>query len=384
MSADPNSRPLNTWIDAMFMRGGTSKGLFFREQDLPPAGPQRDRVFTGALGSPDPFGRQLDGMGGGISSLSKVVSVAPSSRPDADVEYTFGQVAVREAAVDYSGNCGNLSPAVVPFALLAGIHEVDDDGPASVIAHNTNTGKLIEVRLEVADGAAVTSGDFVLPGVAGSGAPIELRYLDPSGSRTSGALPTGCSVDTLEGGGRSIEVSLVDVATPMVFVAATDLGLTGAELPEALDADAELAALVERTRRAGAVAMGLCAVPEDAPQSVPKIAMVAPPADSVLLDGTAVPAEECDVLIRAASMGLSHRAIPGTSAMCAAAAANIEGTVVQRSSTSSGSELRIATPSGVVSCAADVSPQDGAVSVTAASLFRTARPLMRGQVALPQ
>ncbi|MBZ6376457.1 MAG: acetylornithine aminotransferase, partial [Kocuria palustris] len=119
MSADPNSRPLNTWIDAMFMRGGTSKGLFFREQDLPPAGPQRDRVFTGALGSPDPFGRQLDGMGGGISSLSKVVSVAPSSRPEADVDYTFGQVAVREAVVDYSGNCGNLSAAVVPFALLA-------------------------------------------------------------------------------------------------------------------------------------------------------------------------------------------------------------------------------------------------------------------------
>ncbi|KUG56029.1 acetylornithine aminotransferase [Kocuria palustris] len=370
------------WIDAMFMRGGTSKGLFFCEQDLPPAGPQRDRVFTGALGSPDPFGRQLDGMGGGISSLSKVVSVAPSSRPDADVDYTFGQVAVREAVVDYSGNCGNLSAAVVPFALLAGIHEVDDDGPASVIAHNTNTGKLIEVRLEVADGVAVTSGDFVLPGVAGSGAPIELRYLDPSGSRTSGVLPTGRSVDRLDVGDREIEVSLVDVATPMVFVAAADLGLTGTELPDALDADADLAALMERIRRAGAVAMGLCETSEDAPQSVPKIAMVAPPAESTLLDGTDVPAADCDVLIRAVSMGLSHRAIPGTSAMCAAAAANIDDTVVQRCAASSGSELRIATPSGVVAAAADVCVEDGAPSVAAASLFRTARPLMRGQVAL--
>lgn len=299
------------------------------------------------------------------------------------MDYTFGQVSVREAVVDYSGNCGNLSAAVVPFALLAGIHEIPDDGPASVIAHNTNTGKLIEVRLEVADCVAVTSGDFVLPGVAGSGAPIELRYLDPSGSRTRGALPTGSSVDTLDVGDHSVEVSLVDVATPMVFVAATDLGLTGAELPDALDADVELAGLLERIRRAGAVAMGLCETADDAPQSVPKLAMVAPAADSTLLDGTDMPAQDCDVLIRAVSMGLSHRAIPGTSALCAAAAANIDGTLVQRCSARSGSELRIATPSGVVACAADVSTADGAPSVAAASLFRTARPLMRGQVALP-
>ena len=373
---------LETWINATFMRGGTSKGVFFDERDLPAAGPERDRVFTSALGSPDPFGRQLNGMGGGISSLSKVVSVAVSRRDDADLDYTFGQVAVDEPVVDYAGNCGNLSSAVVPFALLAGIYKVDGDGPAHVRVYNTNTDKLIHVRLNVTDGIADTVGEFVLPGVAGTGSPIELHYLNPGGSKTGAVLPTGNPVDVLDLGNRTVEVSLVDAANPVVFVAAADLGLSGTELPATLDAAPDVMALLDCVRRAGAVAMGLCTTPEAAPLAIPKIAMVAAPADGILLDGTQVPASYCDIVVRAVSMGLVHRAIPGTAALCAVTAANVPGTIVERLSSSSGADLRIATPSGVVTSAADVTVDATGPSVAGASLFRTARALMRGQVAV--
>lgn len=377
-------RPVTAWLDATFMRGGTSKGLFFDERELPAPGPGRDRIFTSALGSPDPFGRQLDGMGGGISSLSKVVTVVASDRPGADVDYTFGQVAVGQSVVDYSGNCGNLAAAVVPFALLTGILKAEVDGPARVMAYNTNTGKLIAVQIHVSNGVAETSGDFVLPGVAGSGSPIELQYLNPGGSRTGTVLPTGNVVDVLDVGDRTIEVSLIDAATPMVFVAATDIGLTGAEMPDELDSDAEVMSRLDRIRRAGAVAMDLCTAPEFAPRAVPKVAIVAPPAVTTLLDGALVQEQDCDVLARVVSMEAFHRAIPGTSALCVATAANIAGTVVERCAAASGTELRIATPSGVVTCAAEVSIENGVPLVAAASLFRTARPLMRGQVAIPQ
>ncbi|WP_406021796.1 2-methylaconitate cis-trans isomerase PrpF family protein [Nocardioides sp. NBC_00850] len=371
---------MSTWIDATFMRGGTSKGMFFNEVDLPSPGPERDHIFTSALGSPDPFGRQLDGMGGGISSLSKVVSVTASDRPDADLEYTFGQVAVDEAVVDYSGNCGNLSSAVVPFALLAGIYKVDRDGPASVVVHNTNTDKLIAIKLQVTDGVAATNGEFVLPGVATTGSPIELQYLSPGGSKTGALLPTGNPIDTIDLGDRTIEASLIDAANPMVFVAAADLGLKGSEMPQDLDADPATMALLDRIRRAGAVAMGMSATPKDASLAVPKVAIVAPPADTTLLDGTHVPAADSDIVARTVSMELVHRAIPGTAALCAATAANIPGTVVERHSTSNGRDLRIATPSGVVTSAADVTVEDGVTTVVGASLFRTARALMRGQI----
>ncbi|MFC9679220.1 2-methylaconitate cis-trans isomerase PrpF family protein [Streptomyces sp. NPDC056948] len=373
---------MSMWISATFMRGGTSKGVFFDESALPGPGPERDRIFTGTLGSPDPFGRQLDGMGGGISSLSKVVSVAASQRADADLEYTFGQVAVDEAVVDYSGNCGNLSSAVVPFALLAGIITIDTDGPARVVVHNTNTDKLIVVRLHVTDGLADTTGDFALPGVAGTGSPIELQYLNPGGSKTGTVLPTGKPVDVLDLGDRAIEASLVDAANPMVFVDAADLGLTGTETPQDLDADPAVMALLDRIRRVAAVAMGLCSTPEDAPLAVPKVAMVAAPTDTVLLDGTPVPSEDCDIITRTVSMELVHRAIPGTAALCASTAANIPGTVVERLSSGTGTELRVATPSGVVASGAEVTIDAGVPTVAGASLFRTARALMRGQVAI--
>ena len=371
------------WIDATFMRGGTSKGLFFCERDLPPAGPERDQVFTAALGSPDPFGRQLDGMGGGSSSTSKVVAVTVSERPGVALEYMFGQVAVGEAVVDYSGNCGNLSSAVVPFALLTGLLAAPPDGLASVRMLNTNTGKLIDVRLDVRDGVAATTGDLVLPGVAGTGAAIELSYLHPAGSRTSGALPTGRPVDLLDVGDRQLAASLVDVASPMVFVVAADVGLTGAEPPDDLDSRADLLVLLDRVRRAAAVAMGMCATPDEAPLAFPKVAVVAPPVDTVLLDGTHAAADDCDVVVRTLSMGVTHRAVPGTAALCAAAAAAIPGTVLHRASAGTVPGLRIATPSGVVVAAADVRVERDRVEVAGASLFRTARALMRGQVAVP-
>lgn len=373
---------MTQWIDAVLMRGGTSKGLFFDERDLPPGGPERDRVFTGVLGSPDPFGRQLDGLGGGSSSTSKVVSVAVSDRADADLAYTFGQVAVDAALVDYSGNCGNLSSAVVPFALLTGLLEVPTDGTATVRLLNTNTDTIIVVRLPVGGGVAATEGDLVLPGVAGSGAPIELQYLDPAGSRTSGALPTGRPVDVLDAGDRQVEASLVDVASPMVFVPAAAVGLDGSERPADLDADTAVLASLDELRRAAAVAMGMCARPDEAPLAFPKIAVVAPPAPSTLLDGSHVPAGAADVLLRTLSMGVTHLAVPGTAALCAAAAAAIPGTVVHAASSGTAPRLRIATPSGVVVAAADVDVEDDRVTVAGASLFRTARALMRGQAAV--
>ncbi|WP_262107451.1 2-methylaconitate cis-trans isomerase PrpF family protein [Arthrobacter sp. Marseille-P9274] len=373
------------WIDTTFMRGGTSKGLFFRDQDLPAPGPDRDQVFLLALGSPDPFGRQLDGMGGGLSSLSKVVSVAVSNRPDTDLEYTFGQVAVDAPLVDYSGNCGNLSSAVVPYALESGLLRLAD-GPQTVSVFNTNTAKQIRVHLQVRQGVAAVAGDLIVPGVAATGAPIELEYLQPGGARTGTLLPTATVRETLIWEGQGYETSLIDAANPTVFVRAKDLGILGDELPDQLDADAALQARLEGIRRAGAVAMGMAHNPESAPQAVPKIALVAEPRISKLLDGTTIDSASCDLTMRVISMGQTHRATPGTTALCAAVAAQIPDSIVHTvlPDDINPQALRIATPSGVVTAGANVNRSAGGQpTAESASLYRTARPLMRGQVALP-
>ncbi|SDQ48925.1 hypothetical protein SAMN04489765_0615 [Tsukamurella pulmonis] len=370
------------WIDAVFLRGGTSKGLFFRETDLPPPGPERDGLYLRALGSPDPFGRQLDGMGGGLSSLSKVVAVRASDRPGVDLEYTFGQAAIREPVMDYSGNCGNLSAAVVPFALGAGLLALDD-GDHAVVVHNTNTDKSLRVRLTVVGGAAATEGALAIPGVPGTGAAVELEYLDPGGARTGSLLPGGGPRTRLRFEGRDYAASLLDAATPMVFVAAGELGVTGTETPEDLDADAGLQARLDGLRRAGAVAMGLADRPEEAPLAVPKIAVVAGPRATRTIDGTELPADASDVVVRTISMGQTHRAIPGTAALAVAVAAAVPGSLVAEAASRAEGDVRIATPSGVVTARAVVASRpDGPHAVTA-SLLRTARPLMRGQVAVP-
>lgn len=372
------------WVDATFMRGGTSKGLFFRESDLPPEGPARDGLFLRALGSPDGFGRQLDGMGGGLSSLSKIVVVRASARPGVDLEYTFGQAAIREPVIDYSGNCGNLSAAVVPFALGAGLIALDD-GDRTVVVHNTNTDKPIRVRLIVKGGVAATEGGLAIPGVAGTGAPIELEYLEPGGARTGALLPAGAARTTLRHDGRDYAASLVDAATPMVLVAAGDLGMSATESPDELDADPGVQSLLDGLRRAGAVAMGLADRPEEAPLAVPKIAVVAGPRAARTIDEAELPADAADVAVRVISMGQTHRAIPGTAALAVAVAARLAGSVVaEAASSAEGDVLRIATPSGVVTARAVVALRTDGPHADSASLLRTARPLMRGQVAVPE
>ncbi|AUN42407.1 PrpF domain-containing protein [Tsukamurella tyrosinosolvens] len=372
------------WVDATFMRGGTSKGLFFRESDLPPEGPERDGLFLRALGSPDEFGRQLDGMGGGLSSLSKIVVVRASARPGVDLEYTFGQAAIREPVIDYSGNCGNLSAAVVPFALGAGLIALDD-GDRTVVVHNTNTDKPIRVRLIVEGGVAATEGGLAIPGVAGTGAPIELEYLEPGGARTGALLPAGAARTTLRHDGHDYAASLVDAATPMVLVAAGELGMSATESPDELDADPGFQSLLDGLRRAGAVAMGLADRPEEASLAVPKIAVVAGPRAARTIDEAELPADAADVVVRVISMGQTHRAIPGTAALAVAVAARLAGSVVaEAASSAEGDVLRIATPSGVVTARAVVALRPDGPHADSASLLRTARPLMRGQVAVPE
>src|SRR5918995_1534650 len=265
------------WVPAVFMRGGTSKGLFFHAGDLPADPGERDRLLLASLGSPDPFGRQLDGMGGGISSLSKAAVIGPPTRPGADVDYTFAQVAVDRPVVDLGANCGNLSSAVGPFAVDQGLCP-SPDGPALVRIHNTNTGRLLQASFAVRDGRAETRGELAIPGVAGTGAPVRLDFLDPGGARTGRLLPTGRPVDEvdLDGAGR-FRLSLVDAANPAVFVAAAALGLDGTESPDELEARPEVMALLDRLRRRAGVLRGLAAAPGAVEWASPKPAVLSPP-----------------------------------------------------------------------------------------------------------
>ena len=302
-------------LPAVFMRGGTSKGLFFHRRDLP-ARAAWDALFLAALGSPDPHGRQLDGMGGGISSLSKVVVVSPGKRPGVDIDYLFGQVAVDRALVDYRSNCGNLTSAVGPFAVDEGLVG-PADGEAVLTLHNCNLGQTIEARFPVYGGRAVVDGDTVLDGVAGRGAPIRLSFLEPGGALTGRLLPTGRARETLDVPGIGpIPATLIDAATALVIVRRNRIagGNRGRPCPQRT---------VEKIRRAAAARMGIA--PETA--SVPKVGYVAPPADAVTLSGARLPAESVDLCARVISMGRPHRALPLTAALALAAAARIPGTV---------------------------------------------------------
>ena len=358
-------------IRAVYMRGGTSRALFFHERDLPPRGPERDAVLLRALGSPDPYGRQLDGLGGGISSLSKACIVGPPSRPDADVDFTFAQVEVSRPVVDYAGNCGNCSAAVGPFAIDE--HLVPAVEPATVVRiHNTNTQKLLIARVPVRDGEAAVEGDFDLPGVAGTGARIALDFVDPGGAVTGKLLPTGRARDLIDG----VEASSVDATNPVVFVRAKDVGLTGTESPTDIDADRALGGRLERIRTAAA---GLMGIPGSA--AVPKIVLVAPPAPFTALDRARYDATQADLIARVISLGACHRAVALTAAMCLAVAARIEGTVVHEvASPPAARDLRLGHPSGVLPIAAEVGPGPVATRVT---VYRTARRLMEGAVRIP-
>ena len=361
-------------VRAVFMRGGTSRAVFFHAGDLPPAGPERDRILLGALGSPDPYGRQLDGLGGGISSLSKAAIIGPARRAGADVDYTFAQVHVTRPVVDYSGNCGNCSAAVGPFAIDERLVPAIEEETV-VRIHNTNTRKLVLARVPVREGEAAVTGDFALAGVPGLGARIALDFVDPGGAGTGRLLPTGRVQETLEG----VAASLVDATNPMVFVRAADLGLTGTEAPTAVDADRALAARLEAIRVAAAARMG---IPGSA--ATPKIALVAPPRAFTALDGTAYEVEHVDLVARVLSMGDCHRAFALTAAMCLAVAARIPSTVVAESlGPAAGSDVRLGHPSGVLPVDAVVSLRGSEPHAERVTVYRTARRLMEGVVLVP-
>lgn len=365
---------------AVFARGGTSKALIFRKQDLPADRTSWDEIFLKAMGSPDPYGRQLDGMGGGISSLSKVCVVGASTHPDADVDYIFAQVQIGSRRVDYSGNCGNMASAIGPFAVDEGLI-VRPDGEATVRIHNTNTGKLIHASFPVAGGRAVHQGQMAIPGVSGTGAPVKLDFLDPGGASTGKLLPTERVVDQLGG----VDASLVDAANASVFVDAGSLGLTGIELPEDLDNNPDVLQKLGELRARGSVAMGLAATLEAAHESpmVPLIAVVSAPQPMVTLSGVRVPASEIDLVVRMISNGQPHRALPVTGALCVASASEIPGTIPNRLARKTKAGMRrLGMPSGVMEVSASVSSLGNRElwHVEQASVYRTTRRLFAGEV----
>ena len=362
-------------IRAVYMRGGTSRCLVFHADDLPGPGAARDRILLAALGSPDPYGRQLNGLGGGISSLSKACIVGASSHPDADVDYTFAQVDVRSPVVEYEGNCGNCSSAIGPFAIDERLVQARD-GETLVRIHNTNTKKLILAHVPVRDGEAAVDGDFELAGVAGRGARIALDFVDPGGAGTGRLLPTGRPRDVIGG----VEASCVDATNPLVLVRARDVGLTATETPQAVDANADVMARLEKIRVEAAMRMGL---PRSA--SAPKIAFVAAPVDYAALDGVRHAAGDYDVLARAISMGNCHRAFPLTSAMCLAVAARIEGTLVNECVPRGRThrDVVLGHASGLLPLDAAVTTRDAAPWAERVTVYRTARRLMEGFVRIP-
>lgn len=371
-------------IRASFLRGGTSKGLFFRWEDLPADVAARDRFLCAAIGSPDPNGRQLDGMGGGVSSLSKAMLVRQSSRPGVDVDYLFAQVAVDAPVVDYGGNCGNLSAAVGVFAVDQGLVRLSE-GPGRVAMFNENTGKRIDCHLTVRGCRAAVHGDAGIAGVAGQGSAVRLEFLEPGGSRTGRLLAGGPRMGVTLADGRTIDVSFVDAGNPCVFVTAGALGLTGAELPAEIAAMPDVMAALDVVRRTAGVAAGLGDTPQAVPGSVPKVALVGTPASWRTLAGETLPAEDCDVQVRMISMGKPHLAIPLTGALCTAVAARVAGTVVAEvaRAVAPGRPLRIGTASGVVPAFSEVADGPDGPHAQSASILRTARTLMEGTVYAP-
>ncbi|HXC39685.1 MAG TPA: PrpF domain-containing protein [Burkholderiales bacterium] len=377
-------------LPAMFMRGGTSKALMFRASDLPADRAQWDAIFLSAMGSPDPNGRQLNGMGGGTTSLSKVCVVGSSSRSDADVDYTFAQVEVDRARVDYGINCGNMSSAVGPFAVLRGMVPASD-GEARVRIFNTNTQKVIVATFGVRNGVPLEEGHLEIPGVAGSGAPIRLDFLEPGGATTGKLLPSGAEVQWLEvpGVGR-VEASLVDAANACVFVAAPSLGLAGNELPADIEGDPALLERIAAVRAAGSVAMGIAATAAEAREKkvAPFFALVSPPQQSKTLSGQALPASAVDLTVRVIASGQAHRALPLTISLCTAVAARIPGTLAGRAmvqlDTAGGVKragdqpLRLGMPSGVLTVDALVEKRTSGWHAERGSFYRTARRLFDG------
>jgi hypothetical protein len=387
--------PARTRIPAVFMRGGTSKGVFFLASDLPRDPAERDALLLRIVGSPDPYGLQIDGMGGGSSSTSKVVLLSRSARADHDVDYRFGAVDIGRPVIDWSGNCGNLSAAVGPFAIAQGLVPAVADGCATVRIWQANIGRTILAHVPMHAGAPMESGAFQLDGVAFPSAEIRLEFMDPAGSEDSGSagalFPTGNVCDTLDvpGVGR-IEATLIQAGNAAVWIDAAALGLDATELREDVNGRGELLARVEAIRAHAAVAMGLAPSAEAATRlrpATPKLGYFGPPRGYTASDGRPVGASDIDVLARIFSMGKLHHAMTATGAIGIAAAAAVPGTVVHRligAGVDVGAGLVFGHPSGKTRVGADARLIDGAWHVGRVALSRSARVLMQGFVRLPE
>ena len=380
-------------IPATYMRGGTSKGVFFTLSDLPTAaqvpGEARDKLLLRVIGSPDPYEKQIDGMGGATSSTSKTVILSKSDSPDHDVDYLFGQVSIDKPFVDWSGNCGNLSAAVGPYAIANGLVDpakVPRNGIAEVRIWQANIQKTIVAQVPMAEGEVQETGDFELDGVTFPAAEIPVAFMDPADGE--GAIfPTGNVVDDLEVPGVGVlKATLINAGIPTVFVNAEALGYTGCELQEAINGDAKALEMFETIRAHGAVRMGLISHVEEAAsrQHTPKVAFVAPAASYMASSGKAVNAEDIDLVVRALSMGKLHHAMMGTAAVAIGAAAAIQGTLVNLAA--GGIEREAVTfghPSGSLRVGAKASLVDGRWQIDQAVMSRSARVLMEGRVRVP-
>lgn len=372
-------------IPATYMRGGTSKGVFFLEHHLPKDPAERDAVLLRIMGSPDPYGKQIDGLGGATSSTSKVVIVSRSERPKCDINYLFGQVAIDRDFIDWSGNCGNLSAAVAPFAISQGLAEAPRNGSAEVVIWQANIEKVIVARVPMCEGEVVELGDFELDGVSFPAAEIKLSFMAPGSSE--GMLPTGNFSDHLDiHSFGSIEATLINAGNPLVFVNADEMGLTGIEHAAEVDTNRELLDRFEKIRAHAAVVMGLADSPEWASlhrPATPKIAFVGRRQSYISSGGKKVEKSDVDLLVRALSMGKLHHAMPGTGAVAIASAAALPGTVISKVLTGPRALIRFGHPSGVMSIGAQAQLCDGSWEVTQVDISRSARRLMEGRVFVP-
>jgi probable AcnD-accessory protein PrpF len=384
-------------IPATYMRGGTSKGVFFRLQDLPEAaqapGAARDALLLRVIGSPDPYGKQIDGMGGATSSTSKTVILSKSSKPEHDVDYLFGQVAIDSAFVDWSGNCGNLSAAVGAFAISGGLVDpsrIPRDGVAVVRVWQANIGKTIIAHIPMRGGAVQETGDFELDGVTFPAAEVQLEFMDPAAEEegAGGAMfPTGNLVDDLDVPGvGTLKATMINAGIPTIFVNAQAIGYTGIELQDAINGDPKALAMFEAIRAHGAVRMGLIQHVDEAAkrQHTPKVAFVAPPASYAASSGKQVQAGDIDLLVRALSMGKLHHAMMGTAAVAIGTAAAIPGTLVNLAAGGGArAAVRFGHPSGTLRVGAEATRAGDEWCVTKAIMSRSARVLMEGWVRVP-
>jgi hypothetical protein len=384
-------------IPATYIRGGTSKGVFFHLQDLPKAaqvpGAARDALLLRVIGSPDPYGKQTDGMGAATSSTSKTVILSKSTRPDHDIDYLFGQVSIDKPFVDWSGNCGNLTSAVGPFGISNGLVDaarIPQDGIATIRIWQANIGKTIIAHVPMTNGAVQETGDFELDGVTFPAAEVQLEFMDPAADEDDGGgamFPTGNLVDDLEVPGvGTFKATMINAGIPTIFVNAADIGYKGTELQDDINSDPKALAMFETIRAYGAVRMGLIQHIDEAAtrQHTPKVAFVAKPADYVASSGKPISANDTNVLVRAMSMGKLHHAMMGTAAVAIGTAAAIPGTLVNLAAGGGDLEaVRFGHPSGTLRVGAQAKQVNGEWTVTKAIMSRSARVLMEGWVRVP-